>query len=601
MKHLTKRSAVVFLWLCTCSLAMAGVVSNNKGKCGWEDENGTLVVDYKYDFIGAFSDKGIAMVKKGDAYGFINKEGKEIVPCAYDEIGKFSHGVAQIKKKKKVGLVSDEGVVVIEPKKYVKIGEFNSDGIAIAATKGTTSDIINTQGKVLAEKVFYLMFKDTLQGVEVTKSMQASLYSDTLDTRNGFVEYSSGFERFFIDMHGDILYSQEIANKLCKEVFGKKYKQSFTISSCYDKVDLSVDDVALLRFVYANEKGTVNNTQIAIVYYDVRKKQIITTYRYEKNFEKTNLFKPGTIENNIKLMLSGDFYAGAPFSDGFACVTSSQNGVSKTMVINKKGETVAEYPAVSGWGYEDGYMIVQNAQGLCGVVDTLQNLVVPYIYKDLERTEHGIFLACSKEDNKWGCITPTNETVVPIAYDTIIVTNTTVLVQQNSKWGAYRTADFAQMIPCVCNNEPCVYGKAMAVVNPEKGGVRVYNIEQNIYSDPFDGFIKSYKASAEHGILFRIYNRAGSTRGAKTIERWNMSETVQKGDTLWGYVNENAEIVLPAIFTDKQTAFNAYLYYRDLPVQEFSDIDIYRLPLWFSRRERTYKLDAVIPDNEWDY
>lgn len=604
MKHLTKRSAVAFLWLCTCSLAMAGVVANNKGKCGWEDENGTLVVDYKYDFIGAFSDKGIAMVKKGDAYGFINKEGKEIVPCAYDEIGKFSHGVAQIMKKKKVGLVSDEGVIVIEPKKYLKIGELNSDGIAIAATKGTTSDIINKQGKVLAEKVFFLMFKDTLQGVEVPKMIQASLYSDTLDTRNGFVEYTSGLGRFFIDVHGDVLYSLEIANTIGKEVFGKKYKQSLLGASYYDIVDLSADDIALLRFVYANEKGAENNTQIAIVYYDVRKKQIITTYRYEKNFEKTNVFKPITIENNIKLMLSGDGYFGAPFSDGFACVTSSQNGVSKTMVINKKGETVAEYPAVSGLGYKDGYMIVQNEQGLCGVVDTLQNLVVPYLYSDLKRTEHGIFLACAKEDNKWGCITTTNETVVPIAYDTIIVTNHTILVQQNGKWGAYRKADFAQMIPCVCDSEPFVLGKAMALVNPIKGGVRVYDIEQDIYSDPFDGFRGGYKASAEHGNLFKMYNLANSTNSANTIKRWNEQEikvAELAGDTLWGYVNSNAEVVLPTIFTNKETAFNAYLYYRDLPVQEFSDIDIYRLPLWFSRRERTYKLDAVIPDNEWDY
>ena len=102
----------------------------------------------------------------------------------------------------------------------------------------------------------------------------------------------------------------------------------------------------------------------------------------------------------------------------------------------------------------------------------------------------------------------------------------------------------------------------------------------------------------------KMYNLANSTNSENVIKRWSEQEikvAELAGDTLWGYVNSNAEVVLPAIFTNKKTAYNAYLYYRNLPVQEFSDIDIYRLPLWFSRRERTYKLDAVILDNEWDY
>lgn len=622
MKHLTKRSAVAFLWLCTCSLAMAGVVANNKGKCGWEDENGTLVVDYKYDFIGAFSDKGIAMVKNGDAYGFINKEGKEIVPCAYDEIGTFSHGVAQIKKKKKVGLVSDEGAVVIEPKKYVRIGEFNSDGLALGYTKGTTSDIIDRQGKVIAEKVLFLMKKQTIKGSSFAKSMpiQANIYHDTLDTHQGFIDYTSGFERIWIDTQGNILYASKMGgDAICKEVFGKGYRVP-RMSDFYEDEDFSAGDIVLLRRVCANDKGASNNMQITFIYYDTRRKEIVATYKYEKNFEKVStIFETEKIVNNLQLMLSGDGYLGAPFSDGFACVTSSQDGISKTMLINKKGETVAEYPAVRGLGYKDGYMIVQNEQGLCGVIDTSQNLVVPYIYKDLERTEHGIFLACSNlykdlirtkkhgaflANSILGCITTTNETVVPFEYDRIIVTNHTILVRQDSKWGAYRTADFTQMIPCVCDKKPSIYGKALAVINPEKGGVRIYDIESDRYSEPYDGFVGGYKASAEHGSLFKMYNLANSTNSENVIKRWSEQEikvAELAGDTLWGYVNSNAEVVLPAIFTNKKTAYNAYLYYRNLPVQEFSDIDIYRLPLWFSRRERTYKLDAVILDNEWDY
>ena len=55
----------------------------------------------KYDWVGDFKN-GFAQVIKiieGERkYGFINKEGKEVVPCVYDNVYDFSDGFAEVQK-----------------------------------------------------------------------------------------------------------------------------------------------------------------------------------------------------------------------------------------------------------------------------------------------------------------------------------------------------------------------------------------------------------------------------------------------------------------------------------------------------------------------
>ena len=108
MKKLTI-TFVVLLQFFSLSI-FAEIVANKNGKCGYTDENGTLVIPYKYDFIGQFSDKGIARVRKGTKQGLVNTQGEEVLPCVYDLIDLFDeNGLAVITLGNKKGLVSDEG------------------------------------------------------------------------------------------------------------------------------------------------------------------------------------------------------------------------------------------------------------------------------------------------------------------------------------------------------------------------------------------------------------------------------------------------------------------------------------------------------------
>ena len=61
--------------------------------------------DFDYEQINNFFE-GIASVKIGEKYGYINKSGKEIVPIKYDDASNFSEGLAAVKLNGKWGFIS---------------------------------------------------------------------------------------------------------------------------------------------------------------------------------------------------------------------------------------------------------------------------------------------------------------------------------------------------------------------------------------------------------------------------------------------------------------------------------------------------------------
>ena len=67
-------------------------------KWGIINEEGTLIVDLKYDEIGEFSE-GLSYVKKDNLYGYIDINGNEIIECQYLSVQDFSSGLAYVCEK----------------------------------------------------------------------------------------------------------------------------------------------------------------------------------------------------------------------------------------------------------------------------------------------------------------------------------------------------------------------------------------------------------------------------------------------------------------------------------------------------------------------
>ncbi|TAE15951.1 MAG: hypothetical protein EAZ95_08205, partial [Bacteroidetes bacterium] len=104
---------------------------NFRGNFGFIDKNGKEVISFKYDDAGDFSES-LARVSLNGKWGFIDKTGKEIIPFKYNTAGDFSEGLAVVnydnktiiidKNNKEIRYLSD--IVFVYSENY-----YYSDGL----------------------------------------------------------------------------------------------------------------------------------------------------------------------------------------------------------------------------------------------------------------------------------------------------------------------------------------------------------------------------------------------------------------------------------------------------------------------------------------
>lgn len=84
---------------------------------GFVDKNGLEVVSPKFSkIVGGFDDQGVVMAKCEGAWWIVNSSGKETGPLDYEDAGWFSEGLSAVKRRGKWGFISKEGELVIECK-----------------------------------------------------------------------------------------------------------------------------------------------------------------------------------------------------------------------------------------------------------------------------------------------------------------------------------------------------------------------------------------------------------------------------------------------------------------------------------------------------
>ena len=96
------------------------------GKWGYVDDNGTVVIPPQFTEAHLF-ENGIARVATGPSpgpddspglrtasgYGFIEKTGKIVIPATWDDAGDFSAGLAPVMKGSVCGFINTKGTLVI--------------------------------------------------------------------------------------------------------------------------------------------------------------------------------------------------------------------------------------------------------------------------------------------------------------------------------------------------------------------------------------------------------------------------------------------------------------------------------------------------------
>ena len=92
----------------------------------------------------------MAAVCLGNQWGFINKKGREIVPCVYDDVYSFQNGMAAVCLDNRWGFIIKESREVIPPK-YDDVYSFQK-GIAAVKSRGKWGFIDKEDKEIISHK-----------------------------------------------------------------------------------------------------------------------------------------------------------------------------------------------------------------------------------------------------------------------------------------------------------------------------------------------------------------------------------------------------------------------------------------------------------------
>ena len=120
-------------------------VKSKDNKCGFIDRNGKIVIPFEYEDAGNFSE-GFASVKKDGKWGYISRSGEMKIPFEFDEASDFSEEYAVVSKNGEAGFIDKSGV---SPTGFVfDSGEPFRFGVAVVKN-GDENHLINKKWETI--------------------------------------------------------------------------------------------------------------------------------------------------------------------------------------------------------------------------------------------------------------------------------------------------------------------------------------------------------------------------------------------------------------------------------------------------------------------
>ncbi|TAE30625.1 MAG: hypothetical protein EAZ91_09845 [Cytophagales bacterium] len=367
-------------------------------KWGFCDRNKKIVIDCVYD-LDWFFQEGRASVKKDGKWGCLNAQGVTVIPFEYDDVKLFSEGgLARVRKDDKWGFVDRYGVVVI-PLEYEDVEPFDK-GLSIAK-KNEKWGFINRHGTLVIpfqyEQVW--LFSEGLVNVQENgkwgcvdtngKIVIKPQYEYISFFKNGLAIAKRNNSWEFIDKNGTVVTSLE------------DERDRFSEDRISDKMaSLKRDD----KYGFIDEFGEV----VIPFVYDGAKK----------------------------------------FSEGLAGVKI--NG--KSGFINKAGVVIIPFQYDYTQPFSEGLAAVQKDNKF-GFIDKQGTVVIPFDYRLAYPFSQGLSgLARVEKDGKWGLIDKTGRTIVPFEYDSQYFDKSQfsedkASIVKNGKWG-YVDINGEVIIPC---------------------------------------------------------------------------------------------------------------------------------------------------------
>lgn len=361
-------------------------------------ENIEPIANYDSNNLISYEQNAIKVQKNGK-YGIINIEGKEILPCEYDDLYslKNTNNSILVEKDNKIGLVDSTGKVIIEPQ-YKEIRGLGTDYTSgyIVITEDNQYGVVDCNNQKVLDTKYQDIKSLTDNGTYVVKENN----NWELVQRNDEVTFSDGL-------------------KNVKDVLGLK-NGTVIIQNTNNKVGVI---------------STTGETILNTVYDDI-KFAFVDSYIIEQNG------KYGIAKKNDEIVLNPT-YTTINYIQTADIIEASEDGITSNL-LNSNLETkltgiVTEINTSRGYikirqDNENKYynfrfeersekdintsntLFLDKQNDKYGYVDKDGKVVVDYQYDDAtEQNEYGY--AAVQKDGKWGAINEKGEEIVKPQYD----------------------------------------------------------------------------------------------------------------------------------------------------------------------------------------
>ena len=365
-------------------------------KYGLIDTLGQLTVSAIYEEIGSFSEGRLA-VRKNGLWGFVNRDGLEVIPCRFKEVSNFSLGLAAVKLGRNWGFIDKQGEIEIDFK-YKNAGNFKFGLAWVQTSEGV--GYINKKEEFVIPVLFDKAFDFEMGVARIAQSEKFGL----IDTNGKFVQRPKFSAINAFDQHG-----------LAIVTYGGNRVR-------YGIIDLKgafVTNTGFLKIQPFREGFAVVKQKNGYGYIDTLGNLVIPT-----QFSKASSFSEGLaavhqngacgyIRKTGQKAVPFEFSRCLDFDEGKAVV---YKGLKKAGLVDKEGDYILEPSVNRLLKFKGGRGLVRDEEYRFYFITEQAGLYNGF-YQRATAFKHGV--AVVQIAGKWGIINQRGIEVIPPKYDKI--------------------------------------------------------------------------------------------------------------------------------------------------------------------------------------
>ena len=491
-------------------------------------------------------------------FGYINEKGDTIMAFNLDEAYHLKNGVAKFKKDGKCGFINADGKIIAEPK-YAETGTFNSMGVCWVCMKGETDKngvfsgssfgLINKEGKEIIPPVYEEVGSFSV----VIKEDKYYMYDEKDDADVLYPNIDATAEQ-----------SQEKTNWMRIASSELPLSPFFYFWYTNDKSDRRVGVVDM-------EGNKLFGEEMHYTVFPPSNGMILLRVKKGKNM------KVAYFDMDTKQLCEVPFENGVyrPFRCGVARVEPEKgNGYC---FINKQMKQITPIFKNVGEFKEGVCPVLESTSGLCGMIDSTGQNVVPYIYKSIGNTLCEGLIYISDTDDKMGYIDSKGNIIIPLEYEQATNFRCGLAgVKKDGKWG-YGNRMNETVVPLIWENLilPDYQNQPLVWVKEQEKWYGYSTVKKQIVTENGYKDIMVYK---------------------------NRNFHIVRNEEKYGIINSSGQEAIPVALNSFEDAKTAVKYLEENNKQQLTGIELRRYLLQMPNTSaNSYKLKDKIPDELWDY